>query len=164
MRAVVWITESSWEACVDRAGELLPRDAEITLLHVAPTDVEDVAARGAARLLGRRPPPPPGPPLRAIAAEEAQALLESAQSRLGRAAHLDSRRGRVEREVVQACADADLLVTARDGEGRVGPKSLGPHTRFVVDHAACQVLLIWPVKPAAGPPEPDRRHGPPHPA
>jgi nucleotide-binding universal stress UspA family protein len=164
MRAVVWISESTWEACVDRARELLPGDAEITLLHVAPTDIEDVAARGAARLLGRRPPPPPGPPLRAIAAEEAQALLESAQSRLGRAAHLDSRRGRVEREVVQACADADLLVAARDGEARVGPKSLGPHTRFVVDHAACQVLLLWPVQPAAGPPETHHGHGPPHPA
>ncbi|MGZ4255611.1 MAG: universal stress protein [Solirubrobacteraceae bacterium] len=163
MRAVIWITESTWEACVDRARQLVPGDAELTLLHVAPTDVEDVAARGAARLLGRRPPPPPGPPLRAIAAEEAQALLESAQSRLGRAAQLDSRRGRVEREVVEACAGADLLVVTRDGEPRVGPKSLGPHTRFVVDHAPCQVLLVWPGEPAAGPPGPDRRHGSPRP-
>jgi nucleotide-binding universal stress UspA family protein len=163
MRAIVWIAEGTWEACVDRAKELLPGDAEITLLHVAPTDVEDVAARGAARLLGRRPPPPPGPPLRAIAAEEAQALLESAQSRLGRAAQLDSRRGRVEREVVAACEDAEVLVVARDGEARVGPKSLGPHTRFVVDHAPCQVLLVWASEPAAGPPPPDRRHDPPRP-
>ena len=157
MRAVVWIAESTWEACVDRARELLPGDADVTLLHVAPTDVEDVAARGAARLLGRRPPPPPGPPLRAIAAGEAQALLESAQSRLGRAAQLDSRRGKVEREVVQACVDADLLVVARDGEARAGPKSLGPHTRFVVDHAPCQVLLVWASEPAAGPPGPPPR-------
>jgi nucleotide-binding universal stress UspA family protein len=164
MRAVVWITESTWEACVDRADALLPGDAEITLLHVAPTDVEDVAARGAARLLGRRSPPPPGAALRTIAAEEAQALLAAAQTRLGRAARLDSRRGRVEREVVQACADADLLVAARDGERRVGPKSLGPHTRFVIDHAACQVLLVWAVAPTPGPPEPDHRHGPPRPA
>jgi nucleotide-binding universal stress UspA family protein len=160
MRAIVWIAESTWEACVDRAKELLPEDADVTLLHVAPTDVEDVAARGAARLLGRRPPPPPGPPLRAIAAEEAQALLESAQSRLGRAAQLDSRRGRVEREVVGACEDADLLVVARDGEGRVGPKSLGPHTRFVVDHATCSVLLVWAVWPAARAPGPEGRQRP----
>jgi nucleotide-binding universal stress UspA family protein len=163
MRAVVWITESTWEECVDRARELVPADAEVTLLHVSPTDVEDVAARGAARLLGRRPPPAPGPPLRAIAAGEAQALLESAQSRLGRAAELDSRRGRVEREVVEACAGADLLVVARDGELRAGPKSLGSHTRFVLDHARCQVLLVWAGEPAAGPPEPDRRDGPPRP-
>jgi nucleotide-binding universal stress UspA family protein len=163
MRAVVWIAESTWEACVDSAGELVPRDADVTLLHVSPTDVEDIAARGATRLLGRRPPPPAGPPLRAIAAEEAQALLESAQSRLGRAAQLDSRRGRVEREVVEACAGADLLVVARDGELRAGPKSLGPHTRFVVDHAPCQVLLVWPGAPAPGPPGPHRGHGPPPP-
>ena len=163
MRAVVWIAESTWEACVDRAGEFVPSDAEITLLHVSPSDVEDVAARGAGRLLGRRPPPAPGPPLRAIAAEEAQALLESAQARLGRPAQLDSRRGRVEREVVQACEGADLLVVARDGEMRAGPKSLGPHARFVVDHAPCQVLLVWTGKPAAGPPPPDRRHGSPRP-
>jgi nucleotide-binding universal stress UspA family protein len=154
MRAIVWIAESTWEACVDGARELLPADAEVTLLHVAPTDVEHVAGRGAAQLLGRRPPPPPGPPLRAIAAEEAQALLESARSRLGRAAQLDSRRGRVKHEVVQACEGADLLVVARDGEARVGPKSLGPNARFVVDHAPCQVLLVWASEPAA------RRHRP----
>jgi nucleotide-binding universal stress UspA family protein len=157
MRAIVWIAESTWEACVDRAKELLPADVEITLLHVSPTDVEDVAGRGAGRLLGRRPPPPPGPPLRAIAAEEAQALLESARSRLGRAAQLDCRRGKVKREVVAACEDADLVVVARDGEARVGPKSLGPDARFVVDHAPCQVLLVWASEPAAKPPKPPRR-------
>jgi nucleotide-binding universal stress UspA family protein len=143
MRAIVWITENTWEACVDHARTLLPGDAEITLLHVAPSDVEDLAARGTARLLGRRPPPPPGPPLRAIAEDEAQALLASARERLDRPAELDSRRGRVEREVVEACADADLIVLARDGKARLGPPSLGPRTRFVVDHAPCQVLLVW---------------------
>ncbi|MFD5466969.1 hypothetical protein ACFWIQ_29700 [Kitasatospora sp. NPDC127059] len=25
-----------------------------------------------------------------------------------------------------------------------GPHSLGPATRFVVDHAPCAVLLVWP--------------------
>ena len=44
---------------------------------------------------------------------------------------------------VVAAADADLLVVARDGERRAGPKSLGPRTRFVVDHAPCRVLLVW---------------------
>jgi nucleotide-binding universal stress UspA family protein len=145
MRAVIWITENTWEACVDHARTLVPADAEVTLLHVAPADVEGVATRSAARLLGRRPPPPPGPPLRAIAAEEAQALLEGAQARLGRASQIDSRRGHVEREVVAACGEADLLVLAREGEARVGPASLGRHVRFVVDHAPCQVLLTWAV-------------------
>jgi nucleotide-binding universal stress UspA family protein len=146
MRAVIWISENTWEACIEHARDLVPDDAEVTLLHVAPSDVEDLATRSAARLLGRRPPPPPGPPLRAIAAEEARALLEAARERLGRPAQVESRRGHVEREVLAAGADADLLVLARDGEPRVGPHSLGPRTRFVVDHAACQVLVVWAVR------------------
>jgi nucleotide-binding universal stress UspA family protein len=161
MRAVVWIAEGTWEACVDQAAAFLPQDAEVTLLHVAPSDVEEFAARGPARLLGRHPPPPPGPPLRAIAEEEAQELLADAQARLGRPAHTVSRRGRVEREVVAACAGADLLVLARDGEPRLGPKSLGKHTRFALDHVPCQVLLVWPDAPPGVDtiPPPPRDHG-----
>jgi nucleotide-binding universal stress UspA family protein len=147
MRAVVWISEGTWEACVDQAAALLPDAAEVTLLHVSPLDAEELAERGGTRLLGRRPPPPPGPPLRVIAEEEAQALLGEAKARLGRPARTSSRRGRVEREVVAACAGADLLILARDGETRLGPKSLGKHTRFVVDHAPCEVLLVWPEPP-----------------
>ena len=147
MRAIVWINEDTWEACVDHARALLPDGAEITLLHVASSGVEQLAGAGAGRLLGRRPPPVPGPPLRQIAAQEAQALLQSARARLGRPAGVSSLRGHVEREVVAACAGADVLVAARDGELRVGPKSLGPHTRFVVDHAPCQVLLVWAGEP-----------------
>ena len=53
--------------------------------------------------------------------------------------------GSTERAVVAASAQADLLVVARDGDrARLGPKSLGKETRFVVDHAACPVLLVWP--------------------
>lgn len=158
MRAVVWIAENTWEACVDDARAFLPADAEVTLLHVAPGDVEELAAGGRAGLLGRRPPPPPGPPLRAIAEEEAEALLEEARSRLGRTAQLLARRGRAEHEVVEACDGADLLVLARDGEHRAGPRSLGPRTRFVVDHARCRVLLVWAGEaPVAGPPPPPPR-------
>jgi nucleotide-binding universal stress UspA family protein len=147
MRVVIWIAEDTWEGCVDRAGALVRDDAEVTLLHVAPTDVEELAAHGGARLLGRHPPPPPGPPLRAIAEEEAQALLEAARARLGRPAELVARRGKIEPEVLAASAGADLLVAARGGELRLGPKSLDPRTRFVVDHAPCQVLLVWPENP-----------------
>jgi nucleotide-binding universal stress UspA family protein len=147
MRVVVWISEDTWEGCVERAGTLLPDDAEVTLLHVAPSDVELLASQGGARLLGRHPPPPPGPPLRAIAEEEALALLAAARDRLGRPAETVARRGKIEREVLDACAAADLLVLARDGEPRLEPKSLGPRTRFVLDHAPCQVLLVWPEEP-----------------
>lgn len=147
MHAVVWISEGTWEGCVDRARLLLPEAADVTLLHVAPSDLETLAEGGGSRLLGRHPPPRPGPPLRAVADEEALALLEAAQARLGRAARIEARRGRIEHEVLDACAGSDLLVLARDGERRLTPKSLGPRTRFIVDHAPCQVLVVWPEEP-----------------
>jgi nucleotide-binding universal stress UspA family protein len=147
MRVVVWISESTWEGCIERSRPLIPEDAEVTLLHVSPSDAEELAERGPDRLLGRRHRPPPGPPVRAIAAAEATALLERARARLGRPARLDARRGRIKREVVAACAGADLLVMARDGKRRLGPPSFGPLTRFVVDHAPCQVLVVWPCEP-----------------
>ncbi len=142
MRAVVWICEGTWEGCVDEAGRLLPEGAEITLLHVAPGDVEAVAGRGPAALLGRHPHPRPGPALEEISAEEARAVLAAAQQRLGRPADLVARRGRVEREVLAVAAGADLLVLSRDGAAPEGPHSLGPRARFVVDHARCAVVLV----------------------
>jgi nucleotide-binding universal stress UspA family protein len=75
------------------------------------------------------------------------------------------RTGRVEREVVAAAENADLLVLARDGDRtHLGPRSLGPASRFIVDHAPCPVLLVWP-EPAPGiatiPPR-HRTTAPPH--
>ena len=140
MRALVWIVEDTWEATVAEAAALIPADAEVTLLHVAPGDVEALARGGR---LGRHPPPPHHR-IRDISDEAARALLEDARERLGRPADTAARRGRVEREVVAAAQDADLLVLARDGDhARLGPKSLGPPARFVVDHAPCRVLLVW---------------------
>jgi nucleotide-binding universal stress UspA family protein len=158
MRALVWISEGTWQACVEQAKALVPQQAELTLLHVSSTDVEELVAGGRSGLLGRRHPSP-GPPLRAISDQEARELLEAARTALGRQCQLVARRGRVECEVVAACADADLLVFARDGERRLGPKSLAPHARFVVDHAPCTVLLVWAVRPPGIdtiPPAPDR--------
>jgi Na+/H+ antiporter NhaD/arsenite permease-like protein len=58
-----------------------------------------------------------------------------------------------------------LVVPARDGDrSRLGPHSLGPATRFVVDHAPCAVLLTWPARApdvASIPPPP--AHPPPPP-
>ncbi len=156
MRAVVWISEETWEACVAQARELLPAEAEVTLLHVAPSDVEELAAGGRAGLLGRHRVDPAAA-MRAISDEEASGLLAAARDRLARPARAVARRGRVEHEVVSECADAQLLVLARDGEPRRGPKSLGPRTRFVVDHAPCAVVLVWPQEPSGPEPPP-----PPH--
>lgn len=161
MRALIWIVEGCWEACVDSARDLLPGDAEVTLLHVSPREVEALAAHPGPGRLGRRHRPPPGPAVpdvRAISEAEAQALLAGARDRLGRAADLVSRHGRVEREVVEACEGSDLLIAVRDGEPRRGPKSLGHWTRFVADHAGCAVLLVWP----SPPPGLDAMHWPPH--
>jgi hypothetical protein len=93
-------------------------------------------------------------------------LFDAAQARLGRPALREGRRGRIEREVVAACAEADMLVLARDGDHtRLGPRSLGHATRFVLDHAPCRVLLVWPDEPPVlatlpppGPPRPPEAH------
>jgi nucleotide-binding universal stress UspA family protein len=145
MRALVWIIEDTWQATIDDA-KALPSDAEITLLHVASTDPEIVAGAARRGLLGRHTPRPPAPlELQSISEQAAHVLLAEAQGRLGRPATLQSRRGRVEREVVAAAERADVLILARDGDrARLGPRSLGPATRFVIDHAPCRVLLIWP--------------------
>ena len=166
MRALVWIVEDTWEATVAEAAAFLPADAQVTLLHVAPAEVEALAAGARHGLLGRRPPgPPPPAPLRAISDEAAEALLVEARDRLGRDARVERRRGRVEREVVAAAEGADLLVFARDGDrGRLGPHSLGPAARFVVDHAPCRVLLVWADAPPALEtiPPPPHHHTPRH--
>jgi nucleotide-binding universal stress UspA family protein len=150
MRALVWIEEHSWESCVDRARELIPNGAEVTLLHVAATGVEELVAHPGPGWLGRRREPP-APPIRAISEAEAHALLDAALERLARPAQLLARRGQVEREVVGATNAADLLVLARDGDTNPGPASLGRRSRFIVDHAACDVVLVWPeaASPAA---------------
>ena len=158
MRALIWITEGSWQVCVDRARDLLPADAEVTILHVAASDVEHLAEHPPPGRLGRHRAPPPGPAVRQIAESEARSLLASAQERFGRPAQALARRGRIEREVLEASADADLLLLVRDGEPRRGPKSLGHRTRFVVDHAGCEVVLAW----AQEPPGPESIHWPPH--
>jgi len=172
MRVLIWLVEGTWQGCVDAARPLLPADAEITLLHVAPSEVEQAAAGALAGLFGRGRPGPGRHPAQRISALSDQAaaeLLADAQARLGRQARQQASRGRVERVVVEAAEDADLLVAARDGDrSRLGPASLGPATRFVVDHAPCPVLLLWPdqapgVESIPPPPPHPPRPGPPPP-
>lgn len=72
-------------------------------------------------------------------------ILDAAAERLGQPCVKEARVGRVEHEVVAAAREASLLILCRDGDvSHVGPRSLGPATRFVVDHAPCPVLLVWP--------------------
>ena len=149
MRALVWITESSWPVCIDRARELVPAGCEITILHVAASDVEALAERPGPGRLGRHRRPPPRPSVRQISDDEAASLLTLAARRLGRPAETVARRGRAEREVLEAAAGVDLLVLARDGLARLEPKSIGREARFVIDHAGCEILVVWS-QPAPG--------------
>ncbi|MGZ3145007.1 universal stress protein [Lentzea chajnantorensis] len=141
MAVLVWVVEGTWPACVD-AAKAYP-NADITLLHVSGHDVPHAAHGAFAGLLGRRGLDP-GTTLESLASTSGSDLLAAAASRLGRPCTRLERSGRVEREVVAAAEGAELLVVARDGDhGRPGPKSLGPASRYVVDHAPCPVLLVW---------------------
>jgi len=162
---ITWIVEGTWPACIDAARRVAPADEDIVLLHVTDGG-EPAAAHGAyVGLLGRgRPERDPGRRVAELGAASAREMLEAAAERLGRPCSTMERRGRVEREVVTAAEGASLLILARDGDDtRLGPKSLGPASRFVVDHAPCPVLLVWPRDVPAGstPPPPPP---PPHPS
>jgi nucleotide-binding universal stress UspA family protein len=143
MRALVWIVAETWQATVAAAAAFLPADADVTLLYVR-SDAETVARGARSALLGRSRRPA-AEALDVISEQGARNLLADAQAALGRQAALDARAGRIEHEVVAAVGTADLLVFARDqGHAHRGPRSLGPTARYVVDHAPCAVLLVWP--------------------
>lgn len=151
MKVIAWITEGTWPAGIDATRTHAPDGAAIVLLHVTPADVPGAAHGAFAGLLGRgHPERDPGTRLEHLAAASADQLLTQAEQRLGRPCTRVERTGRVEREVVAAAEGADLLVLARDGDRtHLGPRSLGPASRFIVDHAPCPVLLVWP-EPAPG--------------
>jgi nucleotide-binding universal stress UspA family protein len=129
---------------VDAALSLALAGAEFTLLHVTPAEVPD-AAHGAYLGLFGRGSRDPGRRLNEMAAVAASELLDAAERRLGLRCEKLEIHGYTERTVVRACAGADLLIMARDGDlSRLGPKSLGKAARFVVDHVPCPVLLVWP--------------------
>ncbi|SDG21897.1 Nucleotide-binding universal stress protein, UspA family [Lentzea fradiae] len=141
MTVVVWVADDTWQDCVDAARGC---SGDVLLLHVSDHDVPGAAHGAFAGLLGRgHPERDPGTRLDGLAADHAESLLDAAAERLGRPCAKEARVGRVEHEVVEAATNASLLVVCRD-VGHVGPRSLGPATRFVVDHAPCPVLLVWP--------------------
>jgi nucleotide-binding universal stress UspA family protein len=151
----IWVCEGTWRAAIDAALSLAPADASFTLLHVTDDEVPD-AARGAYLGLFGRAGHDPGVRLGTLATSSAADLLGAASRRLGRRCELLDVHGHTERAVVSASASADLLIMTRDGDqSRPGPRSLGRAGRFVVDHATCPVLLVWP-----GPPPRDTPGGP----
>ena len=154
---LVWVTEGTWQSCVDAARLFAPAGAQITLMYVVPADLLE-ASHGAHRgLLGRGYQ---GTDSRVdeIIDTSADELLAAAAARLNRPCGRIRTHGRPGHEVATAAVDADLLIVARDGDqSHLGPRSLGKETRFVVDHAPGQVLLVWPGEAPGNPPPP-----PPH--
>lgn len=166
MRIVVWITAGTWRSCIDAATSLAPASSDLTLLHVMPGEVAAAAHGAYVGLLGRgRPERDPGRRVEQITTESAMDLLRTAAQRLARPCTMLNLAGHVEREVVTAAEGADLLILGRDGDSRHrGPKSLGKASRFVVDHAPCPVLLVWPAAlPGPGTTPPPPPPPPPHP-
>ncbi len=162
---IIWIVEGTWHSAIDAARGLAPAGSRLVLLHVTPEEVPGAGHGAYAGLLGRgRPERDPGTRMEALADVSAGELLDAAARRLALPCARAERRGRVEREVILAADGADLLILARDGDrSRLGPKSLGRASRFVVDHAPCPVLLVWPdPTPAVGTIPPPPPH-PPHP-
>ena len=166
MNVVVWLVEGTWEGCLAAATPALPADCTLSLLHITPSDVDELPGAVAGGLLGRARHGPRHPYEQA-ADQAAAEILGAAASQLGRPdAVLLNRHGRAEQEVIATVAEvgADLLVVARDGDrSHLGPHSLGHATRFVVDHAPCSVLIVWPdVVPGIDSIRPPH-HGPPPP-
>lgn len=148
-RMVAWISEGTWRAVTDAVAAALKTMSsppEVVLLYVFDNQVVEAVHGAFEGLLGRgMRERDPGDAVTDAARTAAAELLEAAHRRLGATAERVIRAGRIESEVVAACAGADVLVCARDGDrSQLGPHSLGRDTRFVVDHAPCAVLLIWP--------------------
>ncbi|MFD7341797.1 universal stress protein [Streptomyces violascens] len=145
MSVIIWITEGTWPACVDAARERAG-DVDLVLLHVTDDAVSEAAHGAFAGLLGRgRPERDPGTRLEDLSRAATDDLFAEAERRLGRPARRLALHGRAEQQVVRAAEGAELLICARDGDRtHLGPRSLGPAARFVVDHAPCPVLLVWP--------------------
>ena len=147
MDVIIWVAEGTWPATVDAARRWVPDASQVALLHVMGDDAAAAAHGAFTGLLGRGYPHgrDPGEQVAELSATAAADLLRDAAARFGRPAVKVARHGRIEREVLVVAEGVDLLICARDGDrGRPGPHSLAPPTRFVVDHAPCPVLLVWP--------------------
>ncbi|WP_232548344.1 universal stress protein [Propioniciclava soli] len=170
MNILVWVVAGTWPACVGAAKDIAEvrhragQDVSITLLHVIDDAPHEVAAGAFDALMGRGRHRDPAEQIRQLTQEAAEDMLAAAHHELGLPATRRLVTGRVERVVTAAAQDADYVIVGRDGDrSRLGPDSLGRHTRFVVDHAPCAVMLIWPeTAPSLGsiPPPPPRHQRP----
>lgn len=140
MTVIVWINpDTVWESAVDAVVRLGCED--VVLLLVTPGEPAGGELAGMLGPAGHEP----GEAFTGSEADQAAALFDEAEARMGRPVRRLWERGTPEHKVIAAAHGGDLLVCVRDGaESLPGPDNLGPATRFVVDHAPCEVLLVWP--------------------
>jgi len=152
MRALCCLDGTNVER-VSKATEMLLATQSLTLgiLYVIDTGPRKDIEHTRERFL--RPPGPPSPRNHEMQQAEhaaAEDILNEALRYLP-GAETFQRQGRPEREIVNAAAEwqADLvIITPRaeyGGKPAIGPKSVGPVARFVLDHAPCPVLLVRPL-------------------
>ena len=135
-RVLVWVTPTGWEACIDAARAY----EDVTLLQVS-----DVGPPEPGGLLGRHRPPHGrrSPPTTSCSTPRGSA--SAAKPMCCRLPASPSTRSST------PPTDFDLLILSRTNL-RPGPHSIGHGTRFVVDHARCPILLVWPGEPGTGGP------------
>ncbi len=139
-----WVEQATWPAVIAATARLAESvtDPDIALVYAADDDARAVAGGSVRGLLGRRRN---DDRVHAATQAAAEVVLADALATLARPAAVRVVHGRPERAVLAALDGMDWLVLARDGDlTRLGPHSLGPHTRFVLDHAPCDVVLVWP--------------------
>ena len=141
MKFVAWLTDGTWQACVDAVAEVAPPDAEIVLLHVIDPSMTEGLHGAYAGLFGRGGRgPDPGDAIEVATLTAEAELFAAAEARARREAPRASHRGRPEREVIAAAADAALLVVAKGQRPlSLGPHSLGraPASSWIMSPAAC---------------------------
>lgn len=150
VRILVLVDGFDTEGLLDSLSRLVQlRDSDLLLVFVRRT-----GPRAGLDLAPRRPGGHQLPPHRERELAEAeleggaQALAEAEQAARQlvaevRSVRLDGDPGRVVCELAQT-ERADLVAVRGTGGGRppVGPGSLGPTARFIVDHSPCPVLLL----------------------
>jgi nucleotide-binding universal stress UspA family protein len=155
MRVLCAIGMRNGPEMITQIQHILGGSLDLLILHV----IDPEARLGMKKALGGpgllRPTERPGREHAMDVAEEAAAktTLEEAILAAGKAQfHAETmlQRGRPEQVIIQAGRDwhADLIVIwaseGLQGRPQIGPASVGHTARFVLDHAACNVLFLRP--------------------
>lgn len=153
MKVLAWVSPETWRSVIEEVNRRPETDvvrviAVVDVDHDLPPGLLDrVSGRGrAARIL------------KDLSEESAERALAKALSLIELSCESKLLKGPTARVVVEECEWADVLILARDGDrSRLGPRSIGRNSRFVIDHAPCSVTIIWPGSiPSSGMPLPPK--------